>query len=214
LGGFAFCILLTAGTANAALIAEWQFNNYTGGAVSQAAEYGTQAASATAAAGTKYTFSQTTGTTLNEFASSSPNNALRMVTTRGNPGDALLTLQLSGVGLSGFVLTYASQDSANISQTWAWSINGTVFNAVASTVVSTTWNSYTLDFSGVTALNNATTVYFRNTVTTGRNGQSVDFDNISVAAVPEPTHVALGVFGVLFAGGAAGRRMIRRLQAA
>ena len=214
-------LLLVTSELDAALIAEWQFNSYSsGGNLSLTAEYGTQAgaAAASATAGSKNTFSTIAGTTLNQFASSSPNNAIQMATTSGSPDNAVLTLSLSGTGLSSFILTYASADnvanpaSSKYTQTWAYSINGSAFTNFATiNATNTSFTVYQVDFSSVASLNGAASVSFRNTINwEGDNNASVWFDNIAINAVPEPINLALAAFGVCGGGMVIGRRVLRR----
>lgn len=78
--------------------------------------------------------------------------------------------------------------------------------------LTTSFASYTVDFSGISALNGATSVYFE--VTGGENGGGdFTFDNFLVSAVPEPVNMALALFGLGFVGVAVGRRFYVRLQA-
>lgn len=189
----------------AALIAEWQFNSYGGGPLSNLApDYGTQlSATATTDIPFHASFNRIAGTPLNEHASSSPNYALRMEHGTGQDLTYTLTLHVHGTGLSGFTVTLASRQSGSVAQTWAWSTDGATFTAIAPSITpSATWSVATADFRGVTVLNNPDhqDVYFRTTFDLTRNNATVDFDNIAVNAVPEPVGIALACFGVAFFG--------------
>lgn len=203
-------------SARGALIAEWQFDGYTGGVFSgHNPEYGSQSGATATASGV--TLASITGTTLNQNAASTPNYALRMSTGVGG-GTGSLILHVSGIGLSSFQITYASQDDGNRTQTWAWSTDGVNYTALAggtrdATSASWTTTPLTVDFSSVTALNGAANVYFQNTIVFGNN-QRVDFDNISITAVPEPVHYALAVFGLLFVSTGVGRWYHERVKRA
>lgn len=114
----------------------------------------------------------------------------------------------SGTGPGEFTFAY-SADGINFTQVGGSYIvlaNTSPDNWSSTTPVATT--SYDFDLSGVSALNNATDVYFRiinfstvsaagGTVATGGTDR---IDNFTVAAVPEPSTyalLALGGFGVL-----------------
>jgi hypothetical protein len=82
---------------------------------------------------------------------------------------------------------------------WSWSTDGTNFTQFgASTAsVSTTFAVATVDFSAVTALNNAPNAFFRYTLsggTTAAGNNRIDNFQINasaISAVPEPTSMAL-----------------------
>jgi hypothetical protein len=217
-----FLILGHAASLQAALIAEWQFDSYSGGGTitSYNPEYGTQSGSATLNAiqpATKHAFTTVTGTDVNENATSSPNRALQMATTQGSPGSAVLTLQVSGTGLTGFVVKYASKDNSltGHTQTWSYSTDGSTFNFFTTVNAPNdgSWALQTIDFSSITGLNNQSSVYFRNTIGFDNNNQSVSFDNISITAVPEPINAAFAGFGLILVGLSVGRFYLRRRRA-
>lgn len=212
-----FAGILSGTAANAALIANWQFNSYTGGNLSNfAPDAGTQSGTAKAniSSPTGGSLLQVAGTTLNETTVSSPNRALEFKNTGGNPNPYVLTFQISGTGLNSFVVTYAAQSDHNPTISWAWSTDGTTFTTVGtSPTLTATYVTYTADFSGVSAINNATSVYFRETLTDTGVSKLTDFDNFQINAVPEPINVALGVFGVCAIGIGIGRRLYFRTQA-
>jgi hypothetical protein len=205
---------LVSSQALGALIAEWQFNSYAGGLTSTA-DYGSQAGAGMTLAianGTKDNQTIGTGTTLNQYLDSSPNNSLDIFhgPSGNNSKQDTLTIQLTGTGLSGFVLSYACKDTGGALNTWSYSLDGTTFNPVTTITPTSSYATYTVDFNGITALNNATTVYFRDSFnTTG----TLSFDNILVA-VPEPIHYALPLFGLMVIAGTAGRSYLGRLRKA
>ncbi len=73
------------------------------------------------------------------------------------------------------------------------------------------WTTENISFTGVTALNNSSDVYFRDTF--APKGVNVDFDNFTVTAVPEPVTYALPLFGVVFTAGTAARSFLNRRRA-
>jgi hypothetical protein len=126
---------------------------------------------------------------------------------------ATLNFDLSGTGLSFFTVTYAAQQSGNgnnLNQ-WSWSLTGlagsfTDAGPVAN--IPTSAATITVDFSSVSQLNGASTIFLRNTLLGGSSGGTSDFDNIQVLAqIPEPINVALALFGLGFVGLRFGRRL-------
>ena len=110
-----------------------------------------------------------------------------------------VTIHLSGTQRSFFFVTYAAKSSqgGTAANTWSWSTDGTTFSQLGVTqppgTIGTTFTTFTVDFSAVSALNagTATDVYLRAVGAGG--GNNSDYDNIQVLAqVPEPINVALG----------------------
>lgn len=122
-----------------------------------------------------------------------------------------LQIQVVGTGLSSFVLSYAGLKTGNSgSQSWEYSLNGTTWTAApTSPKVGPSWAAYTVDFSAITALNNQTSVFFRDTFSS-----DLRYDNFQVNAVPEPVHYALAAFALIFAGVRTGRFYLARRRAA
>ncbi len=219
--------LFSVSSAKADLIAQWQFNSYTGGGgalVNFAPDYGTQQATATANSplGFHETDAQIAGTTINENTASAPNNFAIQMTAGGGAGADVLTLQISGTGLQNFIVTYASQSSSGQNQTWSYSTTGlagsytTLTTLNANTTFALT-GILTADFSTANGtLANASTVYLQDIVTAGGNGTTIAFDNIAINAVPvpEPTNYALAGFGLMFVGVGAGRFYLARRRLA
>src|SRR5207245_2391555 len=110
----AVCALVSR-QARGALVAEWQFNSYSGGTPSPTPDFGTQSGTATltATAGTSVSLTSVAGTPLNQNTASSPNDALEFGSTSGSSGQNSLTLHISGTGLQNFVLTYASSGNGS-----------------------------------------------------------------------------------------------------
>ena len=110
-----------------------------------------------------------------------------------------LQIQVVGSGLSSFVLSYAGLKTGNSgSQSWQYSLDGSTWITPAGVTqpkVGPSWAAYTVNFSAITALNNQSSVFFRDTFSS-----DLRYDNFQVVAVPEPVHCALAAFGLLFAG--------------
>lgn len=125
---------------------------------------------------------------------------------------------LSTVGYSGISVAFDQMGSNTGPKDFglSYSTDGTTFIQFATySVINAGWSagaptanpsSYSFDLSGITALNNAATVYFRlvNTSTASINGGTVAaggtgrVDNFAVTTVPEPSSMAIvGGFGVL-----------------
>ena len=109
------------------------------------------------------------------------------------PRDNRLDYSTDGVNFTTFGPGYTILANASPNPTW----NSTTFNAIY---------HYSQDLSPVTALNNASTVYFRliDTSTTSANGGTVGtggtdrVDNFTIEVVPEPQTLALlSGFGIL-----------------
>jgi hypothetical protein len=194
-------LLLNGLAASAAVLAQWQFDTYSGGAFTNAApQTGVQSGSATLysilPAGGQ--FNSVTGTTLGA-ADSQATSAFQMSQTGGNR-TYRLGMIASGGGWNSFVLSFSGLSTSGETVNWAYSLNGTTYTSFASTAIAAngTWASYTVDFSSVSALNNASTVYFQGTVNLSGNSKNVSFDNLTLTAVPEPTIVAGGIFAGIF----------------
>ncbi len=98
-----------------------------------------------------------------------------------------IVLKFSMNGYKNLVLAFATRGTASgfNSQQWAWSTDGTSFTDIGpNTAINTSiWTIQTIDLSGATGLNNADTVYLRNTFNgaasqTGNNR----LDNIILSA--------------------------------
>ncbi len=119
------------------------------------------------------------------------------------PTSGQFTIQINGTSLSGFQVTYDGiVSSGTAGPFWSWSTDNTTYTALATQpgAMTTTWGSFTADFSGISQLNNSSTVYFRDNQVNGAT-----FDNISV--VPEPINAALVLFGLCIGSVGIGRRL-------
>ena len=207
-------LLLAAVVHSNAAVAYWSFTNYTG-ATTISANQGSGTLTETGRAPTA-----TTGTTLNQIAGydTAPGGAMSILNPSRSPVLATsFVLQFSQGGMADFILTYDyNMGNASYSQQWQWSINGTTFNTFTTVTSATTgWQTATVDFSSVTALEGpgVTSIWIRNNITTANNANhSIAFDNIQINAVPEPTTIAASIFGGVFALTALGRRFLKRTR--
>jgi hypothetical protein len=128
------------------------------------------------------------------------------------------TLTASGASfpLGSIDFSYNRNDAIKSPNTINWSYNvtgpgggsGSGSSAMTDTGI---WSSSSFGFSGVT-LNSGQTFTLAGTLAGGGNGNGgfIEFDNFVIAAVPEPVHVAMALFGVIFLGFTAGRKVLRR----
>ncbi len=126
-----------------------------------------------------------------------------------------LIIRVDGTSLDNFVVRYdAKVVSESVGQSWGYSINGSSYTQLASELqpgaLTTTWATYTVDFSSIAGLG-VNPVYFKNNVSAdviSMEFNNLQYDNIAVN-VPEPINVALALFGL----GAAGLAIARRVRA-
>ena len=136
----------------------------------------------------------------------------------GNPANALqiatggvLDIHVAGSGLADFVVTYDAKSAGTLTDIrWDYSNDGVIWTTLTTRPVTASFASYSVDFSSVAAIEGAANVYL--TITPVGLGQTVNFDNIEVSAVPEPINVALVVFGFGAAVTAVGRRIRARAR--
>jgi hypothetical protein len=208
--GRVFITLITCAFAQhgqAALIASWNFNQYNGTDTALVADQGAGRMEFGGFLGDTVNYS---GSTLNalEGVAAGQSLALRDMANNGRT----LTIQVSGLGSSGFVLSYAGYRTSTgfTSHDWAYSTDGTSYTPFSIVTFSTptVYEVKTLDFSGIRSLNNQAEVYFQVTLdgatsTSGNNR----FDNLQITAVPEPAH--WGLFAALALGAIAVTRQVR-----
>ena len=203
-------------TTQAALIAHWGFDSYTG-STTVLPNDGPQAATATFTIAGPATLAAGTGTILNDPRI--PANASVSLNTSAGTGQntTTFTIHVNGGNLSGFIVSFAANKGTEGARkhTWAYSTDNVNFK---DWVISTqsTFSGYSVlqaNFTGVTAINGAQNVYLRDTITEATGTTSTtDFDNFQLnatVAIPEPVNVALGLFGLGFAGVILGRRLVK-----
>lgn len=191
-------LLVSANFSNAALISYWNFNAYNASDTTLAADVGSGTMSFLGFSGDTDDFG---GSTVNAVTGNSAGLSLSLI-NQANNGEAL-TIHISGSGLSGFILSYATQRTTTgfNSQQWAYSTDNSTFVNFSTIAPPTSYELRTVDFSSISELNDAEDVYFRVTfsgasATTGNNR----IDNLQINAVPEPTTWAGLIFGTLFCG--------------
>ena len=201
-------LALSAASTNAALVAYWNFNELSiataaapglgGVPTTIAATTGTGTLGLTTWTGTVDDFA---GTAINARGADLPEESLSLISSAGN--GSFITVAISMTLLEDLVVTYAHRGTATGFNAggWSYSTDGTTFTALAGSptpTVNTTFALATADFSAITALDNATTVTLRYTLSgataaTGNNR----IDNLQVNAVPEPAAAVLGSLGLL-----------------
>jgi len=215
--------------ASADLVAEWDFNSYSGGNENNAiADVGPQGSISQGGTGTAKMgdASGANGTSFNPGAtpdagdmSIPAGNAFGTSATQDSFHPNSYSFTVSGTGLSGFVVTYDTQQptgtlGSTALQQWSYFATGGSETAYGSVYASSaSYGLKTIDFSGVTALNNATSVTFYLDVgspSDGANSWSVDFDNFAISTVPEPVNTALACFGLGIAVVSLGRFHVSR----
>jgi len=213
-------------SAKAALIAGWDFQTTTNGGTavaappstptSYAANFGsgtlyfdgTNGSSAwiTATSGNELTgFGGTTVNAATGFSISTTSpSALGIENTTANGKSFVFVL--STTGSQDLVLTYAAQRTSTgfNSVDWSYSTDGLNFTDFGPLALSaTSFATQTVDFTGVSALNNQTTVYIKATVSGATNaGGNNRLDNIqfNVTAAPEPATFSIMGLGAAFLG--------------
>ncbi|MGH7945671.1 MAG: endonuclease [Opitutaceae bacterium] len=159
-----------------ALPAAWRFDGGAPFANPLPAETGNAVLSFDAWGGSITSFSGVTG------------DALALVGSEGNGSSVLISLSMAGQrDLAVGFQTRGTATSFN-SGTWAWSIDGAVFTPLAGSntaSTSTTFGSRTVNFPTITALNNASNVTLRYTLS-GATSSSANtrIDDLMVSATP------------------------------
>lgn len=199
--------VVAAPSADAALIAYWNFNSLSIAAASLpgvggvpttiAADSGTGSLDLTGFLGTVDDFAGATGNALNGDPAE---ESLSLISSTGN--GSYIAFSFSTIGIAdAIVLTADVRGTASGYTTgaWSYSLNGTDYLAITGKNISTTSTTFsvlTANFADVPEINNQATVTLRYTVsgattTTGNNR----LDNVQINAVPEPSAALLGLVG-------------------
>lgn len=197
-----------APSADATLVAYWNFNGLTA-----STNNGTSYSPTSGTAGLVLEGWTTTGssgitsfggTTVNALNSDPSGQSLSLQggTSSGTPNNgATLTISFSMVSLTDPVLSFATQGTGTGfgSNQISYSTNGTDFTNFGSAYTpASSYAAQVFDFSSIDALDGATTAYIRITFS-GASGSSGNnrIDNIQINAVPEPAAALLGSLGLI-----------------
>lgn len=216
-GLIAGAVALSATSADAALVAVWDFNTQTtnvftngfqtdvapdGGDQVATANVRFQSTAATAGtAGTNFGF-VSGGTTINAVGATPAGNHVDL--RRGERWDnGTVTFTFDGTGLSDAELSFAALRAGNNSVSSfqaSYSTDGINFTDFGGIVaLPTAWTLVTVDpgsaLDGVTTA--AIRLTFSNDGVSTNTGDAVRFDNIQINAVPEPASMALLALGGL-----------------
>ncbi len=126
------------------------------------------------------TVNYTAGNSLNAVGDDVAGSAFTPVGTDNN-GESF-EFELDIVGMRDLVMTYATRgtETGYTNHEWSWSTDGVNYTLLENVPANTTatWSLETVDFSDVTELEGATTVYIRNTLSGATGGQGNNrFDN-------------------------------------
>ncbi|MEM7601112.1 MAG: PEP-CTERM sorting domain-containing protein [Verrucomicrobiota bacterium] len=200
-----FCLHFTT-SASASLIAEWNFDDS-----DLIADSGSQVSTSGLT---------TTGGTVS-FPTRGGGNALHL---GGSTDPQSFTIELSGTGLSDFQINYEGVSDVfvffftfqtSFEQSWSWSTDNVNFSTAGITtqpgpITSTGgYDSFLVDLAGVSAIENAPSVFLRNDIQPVLGGTtSLRFDNLSVTAVPEPSGLIAMLLGLVILC-TAGKRFLK-----
>jgi hypothetical protein len=125
------------------------------------------------------------------------NFALHLTPTAN--GAKSFQFSVSTTGLTDLSLSYATRGSGFTTETITYTTSGGGTGTIGTVTIAsaTTFQVPTFDLSGITALNNQTSVTFTIAFTPSNSGTFVDLDNIQLEQVPEPATVVGGLVGTL-----------------
>jgi hypothetical protein len=187
-------------SANATLVAYWNFNSYNGIDTSINADSGSGTIAISGFPSTDLLAA--TGTTLNALSGNLAGAALGLE-DQANNGD-FLTISFSMLGLQDLVLSYATRKIDNSgfnANQWAYSTDGSNFNDFGSLInPGTDFGVQTLDFSSIAALDNDDSVFLRYTLSGATSGLGINaIDNLQLNAAPVPFPPAILLLGSVLA---------------
>jgi hypothetical protein len=213
--GMCLAVLGAAGSADAALVSQWDFGIAATGPLSVYAA-STIGASVTSAGLT---------TSGGAGPSPAPSAAVGVLqyTWGGNHADylngAVLQLHIitTGATFAGFSVTYdtASSSLTSLSGMWSYSVNGGTVSTLGLETITPNGIGQSDLLSGISLANgNTLDLSFTLSGAAGGNNGSFSFDNLALSAssitpVPEPVNVALGFFAVVALGVTVGRRVLK-----
>ena len=206
-------ILSCASVGRGALIAGWNFNSQTSGAAPTpiTTDHGSGSLdlshlaneSADATIG-----GSSSGISVNKVSGDANGNDFFVAagTSLVENGKSII-FSLSTSGYQNLVVTYATERSASsfTTQQWSYSTDGVNYTSFGSaiSVPTTTYTMETVDFTGTSAVNNDSIVYFELTLsgaTANTGGDHFDNFQFNATAVPEPAGwgaiSAVGLLGI------------------
>lgn len=194
--------------ADAALVAYWSFNQLS---ISSAGAPGTgtvpTSINATTGTGTisltnwTGTVDDFGGTTLNALGTNTAEEALSLIGQAGN--NSFITVVVSMSGLEDLVVTYAHRGTSTGFNAggWSYSTDGIAFTPLVGGPLptrSTSFSVVTADFSSITAIDGASSVTLKYTLSgASDSGSNNRIDNLQINAIPEPSMALLGSLGIL-----------------
>ncbi len=215
-------VVALAGSAQADLLAYWNFNNSIAGNPSGnlgvltpaggptwAADLGSGSLSTNITVNTSETVNDGTfgtfaGNVLNALNADPSGGALAVQSGAGNVNNGnYFQFAVSSLGFQDVVLTYATRGTSSgfTSHDFSFSTDGINFTSLGSqpAVITSTWAVTTLDLSAVPAADNAAGLIVRITLNgaTSTNGLGNNrFDNVQFNATQVPTPGALALLGL------------------
>lgn len=217
----ALAAIAFAGNISAATIVYWNFNNPTGTPPTAwtgniAGDIGTGSLSMAGWGGGTDLFA---GSTINAQGGAAAEESLSLTgggSSAPFPGNGTyIQLSFSTTGFENIVVSFATRGTSTgfNSSDWLYSTNGTDFTSlgVSTATRNTTFALATVDFSAVSAIENASTVYLRyvlNGATSSSGNNRIDNLLVEATAVPEPS-----TYAMLFAGVGVMIWVVRRKRA-
>jgi len=195
-------VALAAASANASLIAYWNFNTGNSGTpLAQwpgpiAADQGLGSISTSSWTGDTEAFA---GSTINTLNADIAGGSLSLANSTGN--GSYIQLNFSMTGLQDLIVTFATRGTGTGYDTgnWSYSTDGTNYTTFGPNTATrvTTYALATVDLTGVAALTNAASASLRYTLsgTTSTAGNN-RVDNLQLNATPIPEPATLTVLGL------------------
>jgi hypothetical protein len=151
------------------------------------------------------------GSTINAFSGGETGTGTALALANSSANGKSLIFSFSMSGYQDLSLSFATRGTATGFDigTWSWStdgINYTTLAGVNTATRSTTFTLQTVDFSSISALDNAQNAYLEYTLsdaTSSGGNNRIDNVQLNATVVPEPSTLALAaVAGLLLAAGA------------
>ncbi|MCA9024766.1 MAG: PEP-CTERM sorting domain-containing protein [Planctomycetaceae bacterium] len=194
-------LTITTSSVEASLVANWNFNTYNGDDHSILSDMGTDAGATLTidAAWPSTALSAPTGTTNNAVGATPAGSALSL--TEDGTNGLGFTMQADLSAYMNPVLSFAYKRSGQgFDGELFWSTDNVTFTSFSTvTNMDASYHIHSYDLSAIDALDGSSTAFFRIVLSGANAGQTADFDNIQLNAVPEPASMAmLGVGSLAF----------------